>query len=107
MKASSDAERMPQLDGLRAIAFVAVAISHWTPNFVLRSLPWGTGVQLFFVLSGFLITGILLRSRPADLGLSLSQVLRVFYARRVLRIFPLYYGVLAVCLIAAVGPIRE
>lgn len=98
---------MPQLDGLRAIAVAAVAVSHWTPNFLIGIVPWGTGVQLFFVLSGFLITGILLRSRPAVVGLPMGQVLRVFYARRFLRIFPLYYGVLALALIFSVGPIRE
>jgi peptidoglycan/LPS O-acetylase OafA/YrhL len=96
---------MPQLDGLRAFAVAAVAISHWTPNFLVGIVPWGTGVQLFFVLSGFLITGILLRSRPVDLGVSTKAALKVFYTRRVLRIFPLYYGVLAICLLLAVGPI--
>lgn len=98
---------MPQLDALRAFAFVGVAVSHWTPNFLAGIVPWGTGVQLFFVLSGFLITGILLRSRPADLGISMGQVLRVFYLRRILRIFPLYYGVLALCLLFSVGPIAS
>ena len=96
---------MPQLDGLRAIAFLAVAVSHWIPVADHPLLPFGTGVQLFFVLSGFLITGILLRSRPDDLGVSLCHVLRIFYARRVLRIFPLYYGVLALAAIFAISPI--
>lgn len=107
MTSAAAPEHMPQLDGLRAVAVAAVAISHWTPNFMVGIVPWGTGVQLFFVLSGFLITGILLRSRPADVGLSLGEVLQVFYARRFLRIFPLFYGVLALALIFAVGPIRE
>lgn len=98
---------MPQLDGLRAFAVTAVAISHWTPNFLAGIMPWGTGVQLFFVLSGFLITGILLRSRPAESGLSTRTALKVFYARRVLRIFPLYYGVLAFSLLFSVGPIHS
>ena len=98
---------MPQLDGLRAFAVAAVAISHWTPNFLVGIVPWGTGVQLFFVLSGFLITGILLRSRPSESGVTIKTALRVFYTRRVLRIFPLYYGVLAFCLLLGVGPIYE
>ena len=104
-RATSAASYMPQLDGLRAIAFIAVAVSHWAPDFLTRMVPWGTGVQLFFVLSGFLITGILLRSRPAELGIPLRHVLKVFYARRILRIFPLYYGVIALALIFSLGPI--
>ena len=96
---------MPQLDGLRALAVVAVAVSHWTPEFLIGIMPWGTGVQLFFVLSGFLITGILLRNRPGDLGITMSAALKVFYTRRILRIFPLYYGVLGFSLLFGVGPI--
>ncbi|MEO5959741.1 MAG: acyltransferase [Opitutaceae bacterium] len=107
MTSTAEKEHMPQLDGLRAVAFVWVAVSHWTPHFLSKALPWGTGVQLFFVLSGFLITGILLRARPADLGISLASALKVFYARRMLRIFPLYYGVLALCLLFAVEPIFQ
>lgn len=98
---------MPQLDGLRAFAVLGVAVSHWTPDFLAGIVPWGTGVQLFFVLSGFLITGILLRSRPAESGTTLGTALRVFYVRRALRIFPIYYAVLAVSLALALGSMRE
>lgn len=98
---------MPQLDGLRAVAFVAVALSHWIPEEQQLDIPLGTGVQLFFVLSGFLITGILLRARPSESGVTLGSTLKTFYARRSLRIFPLYYLVLAVCLIFGVGVTRE
>lgn len=107
MKQVSEGKHLPQLDGLRAFAVIAVAISHWTPNFLAKNLPWGTGVQLFFVLSGFLITGILLRNRPAEMGTTLSFALKTFYARRALRIFPLYFGVLTLAFIFALGPIRE
>lgn len=84
---------MPQLDGLRAYAVLFVMIHHWLPGF-LHFEPWGElGVRCFFVLSGFLITGILLRSREqVDTGGStLGWQLRQFYVRRSLRIFPIYY----------------
>ena len=106
MKPEPDAGYMPQLDSLRALAVTAVAISHWTPNFLEGIVPWGTGVQLFFVLSGFLITGILLRSRPADLGITMTSALKVFYIRRGLRILPVYYAVLVFSLLVGVGPIH-
>lgn len=81
---------MPQLDGLRALAVFAVAWSHWMPQYT-AGLPWGHfGVQLFFVLSGFLITGILLQSRPPA-GASRLPALKQFMIRRALRIFPAYY----------------
>lgn len=72
----------PALDGLRAIAFLMVFGQHYF------ALPWGwTGVNIFFVLSGFLITGILFDSRNDP------HRARNFYIRRTLRIFPLYYGI--------------
>ena len=72
----------PALDGLRAVAFLMVFFWHY------MAMPWGwAGVDVFFVLSGFLITGILFDSRED------RHRLRNFYVRRVLRIFPLYYGV--------------
>src|SRR5262245_45608829 len=101
---------MPQLDSLRALAFFGVAVSHWLmAEFPLATLG-GTGVQLFFVLSGFLITGILLdyrRAQESNTRLSAGSVLRTFYARRFLRIFPLFYGVIAVAVVLNTGPIRE
>lgn len=73
----------PALDGLRALAFLMVFGMHYL------ELPWGwAGVDVFFVLSGFLITGILFDTRD-DL-----HRIRNFYVRRTLRIFPLYYGVM-------------
>ena len=71
----------PALDGLRAVAFLMVFGQHYL------SLAWGwTGVNVFFVLSGFLITGILFDTRDDP------HRARNFYLRRTLRIFPLYYG---------------
>jgi peptidoglycan/LPS O-acetylase OafA/YrhL len=95
---------MTQIDGLRCLAFASVAWSHWAPDRWQIGLPWGTGVQLFFVISGFLITGILLDNRRGDI---LVNVWRRFYARRALRIFPLFYMMIAVGLILNIQPIRS
>jgi peptidoglycan/LPS O-acetylase OafA/YrhL len=77
----------PALDGLRAVAFLMVFCNHYL------YMPWGwAGVDLFFALSGFLITGILYDSRNEP------QRTRNFYIRRTLRIFPLYYGVMLLLL---------
>jgi peptidoglycan/LPS O-acetylase OafA/YrhL len=82
---------MPQLDSLRAFAIGGVMITHTSVGFfVTRYLPVWLGVQLFFVLSGFLITRILLRGTP------MATFVGGFYIRRALRLFPLYYLVLAI-----------
>lgn len=94
---ASESQWFSQLDGLRAIAVTLVFIHHWT---VAGKGVGFIGVQLFFVLSGFLITGILLRERNEvdaggqTIGFSIKQ----FYIRRFLRIFPLYYFCLFFCL---------
>lgn len=86
--------RVPGLDGLRALSAVCVALMH------LGVLPIGwIGVQVFYVLSGFLITGILLSSK--DEIASLGDRLKHFYARRSLRIFPLYFGYLLFVFVAS------
>lgn len=81
----------PQIDGLRLFAFLAIFSFHLNE----KALAYGVvGVPLFFVLSGFLITRILLKHESGSLGRDLG----VFYARRTLRIFPLYYATLLVLL---------
>ncbi len=96
--------RMPALDGFRGWAVLAVILYHFSRPMLAEPshgrawwaalhlmLAGGYGVDMFFALSGFLISGILLASK-AD-----PHYFRNFYMRRVLRIFPLYYGVLIVC----------
>lgn len=84
------------LDGLRGIAVLMVVFAHLGGNVLLNPLGLSinsrTGVDLFFVLSGFLITTILLKEQLTKGKASLSQ----FYIRRVLRIIPAAYGFLAV-----------
>ncbi len=89
---------MPALDGIRGLAIAAVVVFHYhaSPDHhvvggMFRTIAragW-LGVDLFFVLSGFLITGILIGARTKP------GYFRDFYVRRTLRIFPLYYAVLA------------
>ena len=95
---------LPVLDSVRGVALLLVIVFHAAyfslynagPLAGIDALYWKVasagwcGVDLFFVLSGFLITRILLHTRTGP------DYLRTFYARRVLRIFPLYYGVLLV-----------
>lgn len=80
----------PALDGLRGVAVLAVVGFHLGPYFGGYVRLGFTGVVLFFVLSGFLITGILIDTRDA------RNYFRSFYVRRALRIFPLYYFALIV-----------
>jgi len=100
-KHSPTGERVPVLDGIRGVAILLVMVFHFWENGTSRTGPtlwqhvymylagmgW-TGVDLFFVLSGFLITGILYDARAS------THYFRVFYGRRTVRIFPLYYAAL-------------
>jgi len=79
---------VPELDGLRGLAILAVMVHRMYPR--VSGTPWPieagwAGVDLFFVISGFLIAGILIDTRDSP------GYFRNFYARRVLRIFPLFY----------------
>jgi peptidoglycan/LPS O-acetylase OafA/YrhL len=96
---------LPVLDGIRGLAVSMVLVFHFVgsmvpTNGVERAIVAVTkhgllGVDLFFVLSGFLITGLLYEAHDKP------HYLRNFYVRRVLRIFPLYYGVLALVFFVA------
>ena len=102
----------PQLDGLRCLAALSVLVCHFAPQGgrVLGAFRWGdAGVQLFFVLSGFLITSIVLRiGVDADrAGQRTAVTLRRFYARRFLRILPPYYALLAVTAALNVPGVRD
>lgn len=91
---------IPELQGLRGLAVLAVVFYHSRPRLAGTPLyapaEWGwTGVNLFFVLSGFLITSILLESREKP------RYFRNFYGRRALRIWPVYVLTLAICYLKA------
>jgi peptidoglycan/LPS O-acetylase OafA/YrhL len=96
-KASAFPEKrqyFPALDGLRACAAILVFLEHYYLYRHSAYLHWGwVGVDVFFVLSGFLITGILYDSRDSE------HRIRNFYIRRTLRIFPLYYGAFLLALL--------
>ncbi len=101
---------MDQLDGLRALAILAVLWAHWMPPSWSGGIQWGhIGVELFFVLSGFLITGILLdaRARTPERAPDRLRVIRQFYIRRVLRIFPLFYATLFIAAMLGVPEVRD
>ena len=94
-KSSTSGKHIPQLDGLRGLAVILVLFTHSAEVFIrihwLNAIDhYGLlGVQLFFVLSGYLITGILLDTKEKP------GYFKNFLARRGLRIYPLYYAVLA------------
>jgi len=99
-------KRIPELDGIRGLAILMVLVCHYIqiplqsvpgslPKYAakLLSLTW-SGVDLFFVLSGFLICGILLDNKES------STFFRTFYVRRTTRIFPLYFALLVIFVFA-------
>jgi peptidoglycan/LPS O-acetylase OafA/YrhL len=107
---NSSPHYMPQLDGLRAFAVGAVLIRHFFYPERIGGVDFALlAVWLFFVLSGFLITGILLRSRDQVEyhGHQRYLELRQFYIRRFLRIFPLYYLVLSIAALLDLSDVRD
>lgn len=111
----------PHLQALRGVAVLGPVVLHLWPATVPASdlTPRVTGlgylgVELFFVISGFLITTILLDARdqvdsrgPAAAGGARRGILKAFYARRALRILPVYWLTLAVLGAAGIGTVRE
>jgi peptidoglycan/LPS O-acetylase OafA/YrhL len=104
---SHDRDRIPSLDGLRAVSIAFVFLGHLAGT---RGFPLGTaagnasniaelGVHVFFVISGYLITRLLLEEVARHGHIELPR----FYLRRTLRIFPPYYALLAVLAIADVA----
>jgi peptidoglycan/LPS O-acetylase OafA/YrhL len=97
------------LDGLRCLAILPIVWHHSTPHQLDGVLGRGPlGVDLFFVVSGFLITSLLLVERHSSGGVRLGR----FWVRRSLRIFPLYYLVLGAFVVHALlwrepGPTRD
>jgi peptidoglycan/LPS O-acetylase OafA/YrhL len=101
-------KRIPSLDGLRAVSVALVMASHAGNKAGPAGPHWwhlilgngGLGVSVFFVLSGYLITALLLRELETVGTISLSD----FYRRRVLRIFPAYYSLIfCVAILGALG----
>lgn len=87
------ARYFPALDGLRAISVLLVMLVHLKDKtFILKHVPGWIGVDIFFVLSGFLITTLLLREQEQSGSVSY----RAFYVRRVFRILPIYLLILLV-----------
>jgi peptidoglycan/LPS O-acetylase OafA/YrhL len=99
----NEAQRIPSLDGLRAIAISLVIYWHlWLPKHLKEvGIDWGTlGVYIFFVLSGFLITGLMIRESERNGFVSLKN----FYIRRFFRIIPpLLCLLLVVKILATIG----
>ena len=113
---SSD-KRIIELDGIRGVAVLFILIWHyvgipwlpagielhpdsWIPSFKLSLIFFRSGVDLFFVLSGFLIGGILIDQRET------KYYYRTFFIRRLCRIFPLYYTLLLIYVVARFAGVR-
>lgn len=96
------------IDGLRAVSLILVLLAHWLPFPKLSAVveTGRIGLVAFFVISGYLITRILLMLRSKiELGhLSKRKALAIFYMRRSVRIFPIYYLAIAYVVLSNVRP---
>ncbi len=106
---SAKIDHLPSLDGLRAISITLVLVGHMSGTRGGPRVDLGIGdyshlgVVVFFVISGFLITRLMMRERAKNGQVSLKR----FYARRTLRLFPASYAYIAVvCLLALVGVVH-
>lgn len=102
----------PSLDVLRGIAVLLVLSSHFLKEYWYISALGTYGVTLFFILSGYLISGILINvkeqfSHDPRTTIWRTGVFRTFYIRRALRILPLYYSVLLLLVLLDVSAARE
>ncbi len=105
MEINDKTRNIPSLDGMRAISILLVIVAHTSQNFArwIR-IPVGsyllfahTGVSVFFVISGFLITSLLLKELDATGTIAIKR----FYLRRAFRIFPPFYFYLAIIFVLA------
>ena len=102
---NNSTSRIPELDGIRGVAILIVIVWHYVNNYLIHTdssivnfIFWFTcnfwnGVDLFFILSGLLIGGILLKYKNS------KNYFRTFYLRRIFRIFPVYYFLLGMYVI--------
>lgn len=107
-KSPASASRVPTLDGLRALSILLVLLGHMSgtrnfPTVPLFGLYANFGVRVFFIISGFLITSLLLK----EMGKTGRISLKDFYTRRVLRIFPAFYTFLLVIGVLSLGAIIQ
>jgi peptidoglycan/LPS O-acetylase OafA/YrhL len=101
-----------QLDGLRFVAVLAIMAVHWlkiSAIYKYSLIASNISVDLYFVLSGFLITRILLQHKIniAEKRYTPWQAIKNFYARRSLRIFPIYYLLIITCVLLNISPARD
>lgn len=102
-----------QIDGLRCFAVLSVIISHYlitdSSSEFIKKIPFGSGVNLFFVISGYLITAILLNKKQdiENQTTTLLKEIKNFFVKRTLRIFPIYYIVILFLFIFNYNEIKD